>query len=173
MQDHPSARLDLASLLSAFEDAPFSAADVLRERLASDLDAREVLFLIADFSGHALIRLGHTGSSAATGTQGDETAERVPLNARTSSVASVCGARTDTLAGRVDWEAGRVDVLIARHRVGVGQARSVDGGREPSTVQRVCAVERCVGCTNPSRQLARAVSDPCAGSRGSKRVLWP
>ena len=80
MQDYPSARLDLVTLLAAVEDAPpFSAADVLGERLASELDAREVSFLIADFSGHALIRLGHVGSSAATRTQGDETAERVPL----------------------------------------------------------------------------------------------
>ena len=80
MQDHPSARLDFSTLLTAVEDAPpFSAADVLGERLASEFDAREVSFLIADFSGHALIRLGHAGSSAATRTQGDETAERVPL----------------------------------------------------------------------------------------------
>jgi hypothetical protein len=57
MQEYPSARLDLTKLLSAVEDAPpFSAADVLGERLASELDAREVSFLIADFSGHALIR---------------------------------------------------------------------------------------------------------------------
>ena len=77
---NPSTRLDLTQLLSAVEDAPpFSAADVLGERLASEFDAREVSFLIADFSGHALVRLGHSGSSAATRTQGDETAERVPL----------------------------------------------------------------------------------------------
>src|SRR3954447_16120155 len=80
MQERPSARLDLTTLLAAVEDAPpFSAADVVGERLASELAAREVSFLIADFSGHALIRLGHTGDSAATRTQGDETAERVPL----------------------------------------------------------------------------------------------
>jgi serine phosphatase RsbU (regulator of sigma subunit) len=80
MQELPLARLELTKLLSAVEDAPpFSAADVLGERLASELDAREVSFLIADFSGHALIRLGHSGDTAATRTQGDETAERVPL----------------------------------------------------------------------------------------------
>jgi serine phosphatase RsbU (regulator of sigma subunit) len=80
MQEHPSARLDVTKLLSAVEDAPpFSAADVLGERLASELDARDVSFLIADFSGHALIRLGHSGDGAATRTQGDETAVRVPL----------------------------------------------------------------------------------------------
>jgi serine phosphatase RsbU (regulator of sigma subunit) len=80
MQRHPLPRLDLASLLAAVEDAPpFSAADVLGDRLASELDAREVSFLIADFSGHALVRLGHANSPAATRTQGAETAERVSL----------------------------------------------------------------------------------------------
>ena len=80
MEERVSARFDLMALLAAVEDAPpFSAADVLGERLAGELDAREVSFLIADFSGHALIRLGHAGSSAATRVQGDETAERVPL----------------------------------------------------------------------------------------------
>ena len=52
---------------------------MLGERLASELNAREVSFLIADFSGHALIRLGHAGSNATMRTQGEETAERVPL----------------------------------------------------------------------------------------------
>jgi len=36
-------------------------------------------FLIADFSGQALIRLEHAGSKLAARTQGRETAERVPL----------------------------------------------------------------------------------------------
>ena len=80
MQGEPLPRLDLASLLAAVEDAPpFSAADVLGDRLAGELDARDVSFLIADFSGHALVRLGHADSPAATRTQGDETAERVSL----------------------------------------------------------------------------------------------
>jgi hypothetical protein len=80
MQGDPLPRLDLASLLAAVEDAPpFSAADVLGDRLASELDAREVSFLIADFSGRALVRLGHADNPAATRTQGDETAERVSL----------------------------------------------------------------------------------------------
>ncbi|UGS36079.1 PP2C family protein-serine/threonine phosphatase [Capillimicrobium parvum] len=80
MQNRSSLPLGLRTLLAAVEDAPpFSASDVVGERLASALGAGEVSFLIADFSGHALIRLGHSGSSAATRTQGDETAERVPL----------------------------------------------------------------------------------------------
>src|SRR5687768_15585812 len=80
MATHPSARLDLGALLAAVEDAPpVAAVDVLGERLASALGARELSFLIADFSGHALVRLGHAGSAAATRAQGRETAERVPL----------------------------------------------------------------------------------------------
>jgi serine phosphatase RsbU (regulator of sigma subunit) len=80
MANHASARLDLGALLGAVEDAPpVAAVDVLGQRLASALGARELSFLIADFSGQALIRLGHAGSAAATRAQGRETAERVPL----------------------------------------------------------------------------------------------
>src|SRR6478609_5604402 len=80
MARNSSRRLDLAELLEAVEDAPpFAAADVLGEHLGEALGAREVSFLIADFSGRALIRLGHTGSLDATRAQGRETAERVPL----------------------------------------------------------------------------------------------
>ena len=75
------ARLDLVGLLAAVENAsPVAAADVLAERLADALGASEVSFLVADFSGRALVRLGHAGRAAATRTQGRETAERVPLD---------------------------------------------------------------------------------------------
>src|SRR3954447_6387415 len=77
--DH-DARLDLGGLLAAVENAsPVAAADVLAERLTDALGASEVSFLVADFSGQALVRLGHAGSAAASRTQGHETAERVPL----------------------------------------------------------------------------------------------
>jgi serine phosphatase RsbU (regulator of sigma subunit) len=78
----PSGRLDLGALLAGVEDAPpVAAIDVLAERLAEALGAREVAFLIADFSGQALIRLGHGGGAArATRTSGRETAERVALS---------------------------------------------------------------------------------------------
>jgi serine phosphatase RsbU (regulator of sigma subunit) len=80
MTGRPSERLDLGALLAAVEDAPpVAAVDVLAERLADTLGARELSFLIADFSGNALIRLGHAGSVAATRAQGRETADRVPL----------------------------------------------------------------------------------------------
>jgi serine phosphatase RsbU (regulator of sigma subunit) len=73
-------RLDLAPLLAAVENAPpVAAADVLGEWLAVALGATDVSFLVVDLSGHALIRLGHADSPAATRTQGRETAERVPL----------------------------------------------------------------------------------------------
>jgi serine phosphatase RsbU (regulator of sigma subunit) len=73
-------RLDLAQLLLAVENAPpVSGPDVLGEWLAETLDASEVSFLIVDFSGQALIRLGHTRMSARGATLGRETAERVPL----------------------------------------------------------------------------------------------
>src|SRR5205809_5010864 len=72
--------LNLNSLLAAVEAAPpVAAADVLAGALADAIGAREVSFLIADFSGQSLIRLGHSGGEGALRSQGTETAERVPL----------------------------------------------------------------------------------------------
>ena len=72
--------LNLNSLLAAVEAAPpVAAVDVLAGALAEAIDAREVSFLIADFSGRSLIRLGHSGGTGALRLQGKETAERVPL----------------------------------------------------------------------------------------------
>jgi hypothetical protein len=60
MGDSRQSPLDLNSLLAAVEAAPpVAAADVLAGALAESIDAREVSFLIADFSGQSLIRLGH------------------------------------------------------------------------------------------------------------------
>src|SRR4051812_45913283 len=76
-----SARLDLGELLAAVEDAaPVAAADVVGRYLGDKLGAREVSFLIADFSGRALIRLGHVVGVEVPRAQGRETAERVPLD---------------------------------------------------------------------------------------------
>jgi serine phosphatase RsbU (regulator of sigma subunit) len=72
--------LNLNSLLAAVEAAPpVAAVDVLAGALAEAIGAREVSFLIADFSGQSLIRLGHSGGKGALRLQGRETAERVPL----------------------------------------------------------------------------------------------
>jgi serine phosphatase RsbU (regulator of sigma subunit) len=71
--------LNLNSLLAAVEAAPpVAAVDVLAAELAEAIGAREVSFLIADFSGRALIRLGHSGGKGALRLK-EETAERVPL----------------------------------------------------------------------------------------------
>jgi serine phosphatase RsbU (regulator of sigma subunit) len=65
--------LDLGALLVAVEAAPpVAAADVVGAMLAETFGAREVSFLIADYSGDALIRLGHSGG-AAERRLGDET----------------------------------------------------------------------------------------------------
>ena len=67
------------SLLAAAEAAPpVAAVDVVATELAEAIGAREVSFLIADFSGRALIRLGHSGGKGALRLK-EETAERVPL----------------------------------------------------------------------------------------------
>src|SRR5512133_3781975 len=72
--------LNLNALLAAVEAAPpVAAVDVLAAALAEAIGAREVSFLIADFSGRSLIRLGHSGGEGALRLQGKETAERVPL----------------------------------------------------------------------------------------------
>src|SRR3954464_10441533 len=81
MDDDRSLRFDLAALLAAVENAsPVAVADVVGEHLAEAVGASDVAFLIADFSGRALVRLGHTAGEATTRSQGRETAERVPLS---------------------------------------------------------------------------------------------
>jgi serine phosphatase RsbU (regulator of sigma subunit) len=71
--------LGLGDLLLAVEDAPpVAAADVLGDLLAQMMGAFAAAFLIADFSGDALIRLGHGG--VLPGRPAREMAERVPLN---------------------------------------------------------------------------------------------
>ena len=74
-----AARLDLGELLAAVENAPpVAAADVVGEQLARAMDASEVAFLIADFSGDSLIRLSHDATVPA-GRPDGEVAKRVLL----------------------------------------------------------------------------------------------
>jgi serine phosphatase RsbU (regulator of sigma subunit) len=73
-------RLNVARLLAAAEAAaPVEAVEAVAEELGAAVDAEEVSFLIADLSGDALIRLGHSESRAATRRQGRETGVRVAL----------------------------------------------------------------------------------------------
>jgi serine phosphatase RsbU (regulator of sigma subunit) len=78
--DEGRSQVSLNALLAAVEAAPpVAAVDVLAAELAAAIGAREVSFLIADFSGRSLIRLGHSGGVGALRLHGKETAERVPL----------------------------------------------------------------------------------------------
>ena len=54
------ARLDVNTLLASVEAAPpIDGAEVVAAALTDALGARDVSFLIADYSGQALIRLSH------------------------------------------------------------------------------------------------------------------
>jgi hypothetical protein len=71
--------LNLNALLAAVEAAPpVAAVDVLAAALAEAIGAREVSFLIADFSGRSLIRLGHSGGTGPCGCR----ARRLPSACR-------------------------------------------------------------------------------------------
>jgi serine phosphatase RsbU (regulator of sigma subunit) len=73
-------RLDLRSLLTRAEAAaPVGVIDAMAAALLEMLDARDVSFLIADFSGRALNRLGHTVAPEEPGSRSEETSVRVPL----------------------------------------------------------------------------------------------
>src|SRR5215217_8241027 len=73
-------RLDLRSLLTRAEAAaPVGVVDAMAGALREMLDAHDVSFLIADFSGRSLHRLGHTAVSSDPASRSEETAGRVPL----------------------------------------------------------------------------------------------
>ena len=72
--------LDLNELLAAVEAAPpLAAGEVLGTALGDAVDARDVSFLIVDFSGRSLVRLSHVGRGAVDGALGRERTEEVPL----------------------------------------------------------------------------------------------
>jgi serine phosphatase RsbU (regulator of sigma subunit) len=73
-------RLDLRFLLTRAEAAaPVGVVGAIGSALAEMLDAREVRFLIADFSGRSLTRLHHVVASETPGPRTLETSERVEL----------------------------------------------------------------------------------------------
>jgi serine phosphatase RsbU (regulator of sigma subunit) len=73
--------LDLAALLERVEAAaPIEAVDALAGALADMVGARGVAFLIADFSGRAVVRLSSTGRARdGFRSQSGEHAETIPL----------------------------------------------------------------------------------------------
>lgn len=65
--------LDVKTLLAAVEEAPpMDAAEVVAAALTDALGARDVSFLVADYSGQALVRLSHVHRASA----GDEDVNR-------------------------------------------------------------------------------------------------
>ena len=62
-----SSRLDVGALLAAAEAAaPVEAIDAVADALGDMVGAERASFLIADFSGDSLIRLGHSSTRGAT-----------------------------------------------------------------------------------------------------------
>ena len=58
--------LDVRTLLASVEAAPpIDAAEVVAAALTDALGARDVSFLIADYSGQALVRLSHVRRASA------------------------------------------------------------------------------------------------------------
>ena len=81
MRDHDRPRADLRALLERVEAAsPTDAIKVVAEELAALVGARAVSFLIADFSGRALVRFGIPAHGIPRPRrQGPEQAQTVPL----------------------------------------------------------------------------------------------
>src|SRR3712207_9047954 len=78
----PGPDLDVGALLDRVEGiAPIEAVEAAAEALAEMLDARELTFLIADFSGRAVVRLT-TGAAGAEGArlQAGAQAETLPFS---------------------------------------------------------------------------------------------
>ncbi|MEA2493119.1 MAG: hypothetical protein QOJ29_1030 [Thermoleophilaceae bacterium] len=81
LADRRRSALDMDVLLAAVEAAPpVAAAEVIGAALAETLDAQDVSFLIADFSGQSLIRLSHVDRGSSRGTLARERSEMVPMS---------------------------------------------------------------------------------------------
>ena len=88
MTERRRSALNLGVLLSAAEAAPpVAAADVIASALADTLGGHDVSFLIADYSGQSLIRLGQADADAGSG---HKRSEAVPLGS-VEPVAPVTG----------------------------------------------------------------------------------
>src|SRR6476620_9468814 len=81
MRDQQLPRTDLRALLESVEAAaPTAAIEVVTHELAVMVGARAVSFLIADFSGHAVVRFGRAELDAdLAGRHGVRRRETLPL----------------------------------------------------------------------------------------------
>ena len=133
-RDLTQPRLDLGALLAAAEAAPpIAAVDVVGDVLAEMVGAREVGFLIADLSGRALMRLGHSKRRAGS-SRSRETAERVPLQGTPQGEALA----TQALVTAADAEGAWLYAPVSSRgeAVGVLELR-VDGVPDPLTLADV------------------------------------
>src|SRR3954453_10573649 len=72
--------IDVGALLEKVEEAPpIDAVEGVAAELGRMVDAREVILLIADFSGRAVVRMTAAGGVDGARAQGTEQAETVPL----------------------------------------------------------------------------------------------
>jgi serine phosphatase RsbU (regulator of sigma subunit) len=72
--------IDVGALLERVEDAaPIDAVEAVAASLGNMVAAKAVSFLIADFSGRAVVRLTSTGTVVGARSQGVEQAETLPL----------------------------------------------------------------------------------------------
>jgi serine phosphatase RsbU (regulator of sigma subunit) len=79
--DRRRSPLNLNVLLGAVEAAPpVAAAEVIGDALGEALGARDVSFLIADYSGRSLIRLRHLPRDGDPAANGRERSDSVPLS---------------------------------------------------------------------------------------------
>jgi hypothetical protein len=80
VNDRRHSPLNLNVLLGAVEAAPpVAAAELVRDALSEALGARDVSFLIADYSGQSLIRLSHLPRAGTATAFGRERSDTVPL----------------------------------------------------------------------------------------------
>ena len=94
----PASGLDVGALLAAAEAAaPVEAVDAVADALREMMGAEQVSFLIADFSGDSLIRLGHSHDGPSSRRAGGETAERVAL-AETPHGRALAGQSVEVVA---------------------------------------------------------------------------
>jgi hypothetical protein len=80
MREDDRPRADLRALLERVEaGSPTEAIEVVAHELAAMVGARAVSFLIADFTGRALVRFGASAPGVGERRQGSEYAETVQL----------------------------------------------------------------------------------------------
>jgi len=116
-------------LLAAAEAAaPVEAVDAVAEALTELVGAEQVSFLIADFSGDSLIRLGQSAAGAATRHKGAETGERVALSGTPHGRA--LASQSVQVVGDADGACVYAPVTSRGEAVGVLELRLRNGADE-------------------------------------------